>query len=33
MTGLAWVAVGYVVLCAVLFVRGVKRAPLDEREE
>jgi len=32
-TELARVVVAYVVLCVVLFVRGVKRAPLDERED
>ena len=33
MTGLVWAAVGYVVLCVVLFVVGVVRASLDERED
>ena len=33
MTGLAWALVAYAVLCVVLFVRGIKRAPLDERED
>ena len=34
MTGLAWLALAYVVLCVVLFVRGVKRAISDgDRED
>ena len=32
MTPLAWAAVGYVVFCAWLFVRELRRAPDDERD-